>query len=213
MDTLLSICVGVGLSAACGFRIFMPLLVMSIASLSGHLTLAPGFEWIGTYPALGTFMVASLLEISAYYVPWLDNLLDTIAVPTATIAGTVAMASAVSEMSPLLKWALAVIVGGGVAGTIQSVTSLTRIASTATTGGLANPILSTVEAGGSIAMSVLAITLPVLAFLTVIGITYFAFKKIFKRLFRKGNNLRTQIQHENVTQHENEQTSPIYPAG
>ena len=213
MDTLLSICIGVGLSAACGFRIFMPLLVMSIASHSGHLTLAPGFEWIGTHPALGTFMVASFLEIAAYYVPWIDNLLDTVAVPAATIAGTVAMASAVSEMSPLLKWALAVIVGGGIAGTIQSITSITRIASTATTGGLANPLLSTVEAGGSIVMSIAAITLPLLACLAVIGIICFSFQKIFRRLFRKRDNLRTQIRHGNVAQHENEQTSSIYPAG
>ena len=134
----------------------MPLLVMSIASLSGHLTLAPGFEWIGTYPALGTFMVASLLEISAYYVPWLDNLLDTIAVPTATIAGTVAMASAVSEMSPLLRWALAVVVGGGVAGTIQSVTSLTRIASTATT-----PANNSLHSGPATHFSVLIFLQPI----------------------------------------------------
>ena len=55
MDTILSVCLGIGLSAACGFRVFVPLLVMSIANLSGHLTLAHGFDWIGTYPALITF--------------------------------------------------------------------------------------------------------------------------------------------------------------
>ena len=199
MDTLLSICLGIGLSAACGFRIFMPLLVMSIASLTGDLTLASGFEWIGTYPAVGTFAVASSLEIAAYYVPWVDNMLDTIAVPAATVAGTIVMASSVSEMSPFLQWALAVIVGGGTAGTIQGFTTLTRLASTATTGGLGNPLVSTIEAGGSVAMSVLAITFPVVAALAVIGVLYFAVKKVFIRLFKK---------QDLGTHHENESTSP-----
>ncbi|MFQ5931753.1 MAG: DUF4126 domain-containing protein, partial [Nitrospiraceae bacterium] len=89
METLLSICVGIGLSAACGFRVFVPLLVMSIASRGAHLTLAPGFEWIGTYPALLAFAIASCIEIAGYYVPWVDNLLDTIATPTAIVAGIV----------------------------------------------------------------------------------------------------------------------------
>ena len=110
---------------------------------------------------------ATIFEVAAYYIPWVDNLLDTIAIPAATIAGTIVMASAVSDVSPFMKWALAVIVGGGVAGTIQGFTSITRIASTATTGGVGNPVVSTVEAGGSIVMSILAIALPVVAVIAV----------------------------------------------
>ncbi len=79
MDTLSSICLGIGLSAACGFRVFVPLLFMSIASLTGHMTLSSGFDWIGTYPALAAFGVATVLEVAGYYIPWIDNLLDTIA--------------------------------------------------------------------------------------------------------------------------------------
>ena len=179
MDTLLSVFVGVGLSAACGFRVFVPLLVMSVASLTGQMTLSPEFEWIGTYPALAAFAIATIFEIAAYYIPWVDNLLDTVAIPAATVAGTIVMASAVSEMSPFLKWALAVIVGGGVAGTIQGFTTITRIASTATTGGLGNPIVSTVEAGGSLLMSVLAIAVPVLAVIGAAVIIIFAGRKIY----------------------------------
>jgi len=179
MDTLLSVFVGVGLSAACGFRVFVPLLVMSVASLTGQMTLSPEFGWIGTYPALAAFTIATIFEIAAYYIPWVDNLLDTVAVPAATVAGTIVMASAVSEMSPFLKWALAVIVGGGVAGTIQGFTTITRIASTATTGGLGNPVVSTVEAGGSLLMSVLAIAIPVLAAIGAAVIIIFAVRKIY----------------------------------
>jgi len=191
METMLSIFVGVGLAAACGFRIFVPLLVMSIASLTGQIALAPEFEWIATYPALAAFSIATLFEVAAYYIPWVDNLLDTIAIPAATVAGTIVMASAVSEMTPFLKWGLAVIVGGGVAGTVQGFTSIARLASTATTGGLGNPVVSTVEAGGSVVMSILAITLPVVAVIAVVVILFFAFRKIHGWLSRR-NKLQTQ---------------------
>src|SRR6516162_8707378 len=150
MEQVLSICVGIGLSAACGFRVFIPLLIMSIASLSGHLSLAHGFEWIGTYPALISFAVATSLEIAGYYIPWLDHLLDTIATPAAIVAGIIVTASAVSDMSPFLKWSLAVIAGGGAAGLVQSATVITRGASTVTTGGLANPLVSTLELVGAV---------------------------------------------------------------
>src|SRR6266704_2988656 len=113
METLLSICVGIGLSAACGFRIFVPLLLMSVASLTGHLTLAHGFEWVGSYPALVTFAVATSVEIAGYYVPWVDNVLDAIATPAAIVTGSLVTASLVTDLSPFLKWTLAIIAGGG----------------------------------------------------------------------------------------------------
>lgn len=202
---MLSICIGVGLSAACGFRIFMPLFIMSLASLSGHLGLSPGFEWIGTPTALAAFGAATFIEISAYYVPWVDNLLDTIALPAATIAGTIAMASSVSDMSPFLQWTLAVIAGGGIAGTVQAITGLTRAASTLTTGGLGNPVLSTIEAVGAVAVSVLAITLPVITVIAVFGIIYFALKKVLRKSSKRKHF---------ATRHESKQaSSPVYPAG
>src|SRR5262245_17449136 len=120
MELALSICLGIGLSAACGFRVFVPLLGMSAAALAGHLHLAPGFDWIGTWPALACFLTATILEIGAYYIPWLDNLLDSMATPAAVIAGSLITAAVVTDMSPLLKWSLAIIAGGGTAGVIQS---------------------------------------------------------------------------------------------
>src|SRR6185295_12716156 len=102
MAILLNLCLGIGLSAACGFRVFVPLLVMSLAARTGHLTLSPGFAWIGETPALVTLAVATLAEIAAYYVPWLDNALDVAASPAAVIAGIVASASVVTEIDPYL---------------------------------------------------------------------------------------------------------------
>src|SRR5271157_4826658 len=126
MDIFLSICLGLGLSAACGFRVFVPMLVMSIASLSGHLHLAHGFEWLGSYPALVALSVATALEIAGYYIPWVDHFLDTIATPAALVAGTIVSASVVTDMSPFLRWTLAAIAGGGAASMVQATTVVTR---------------------------------------------------------------------------------------
>ena len=176
---------GVGLAAACGFRIFVPLLVMSVAAVSGHLTLGPSFQWIGTYPALITFGVATALEITAYYVPWLDNLLDSIATPAAMVAGTVVTASMVSGMSPFLQWTLAVIAGGGAAGLVQTATVMTRAASTATTGGLANPLVATGEWILSLLMSFLSLVVPVMAVLALAVGGIFAGRKVWHHLAQR----------------------------
>jgi hypothetical protein len=182
METLLAICLGIGLSAACGFRVFVPLLVMSIASLSGHLTLAPGFQWIGTYPALLTFSVATILEVGGYYIPWVDHLLDTMASPAAIVAGTMITAAMVSNTSPLLKWTLAVIAGGGVAGLVQGTTVLARGASTATTGGLGNPFLATIELGGALFTSILALLAPLLAVGLIAVVLFVLGRKVWRRI-------------------------------
>lgn len=162
-DTVLSICLGLGLSAACGFRVFVPLLVMSLATHAGWLELAGGFSWIGETPALVTFAVATGLEIGAYYIPWLDNVLDSVATPAAVVAGTVATASVVTGLDPALKWILAAIAGGGVAGAVQTATVGGRMVSSLATAGLGNPLLSTLEWLGSLLLSLMSILLPVLA--------------------------------------------------
>jgi hypothetical protein len=160
VDYLLYALLGIGLAAACGFRVFVPLLVISIAAVSGNLELGSGFGWIGTWPALIVFAVATVLEIVAYYVPWLDNLLDTVATPAAVVAGIVVTASVITDMSPVVRWPLAIIAGGGFAGIVQTATVAIRGASTATTGGIANPVASTLEAGGATGMSLLSLVAP-----------------------------------------------------
>ena len=182
METLLSICIGIGLSAACGFRVFVPLLAMNIAALSGHLALAHGFEWIGSYPALITFSAATCLEIAGYYIPWVDHLLDTIATPAAIIAGTVISASLVTDVSPFLKWTLAVIAGGGAAGVVQGTTVAARGASTLTTGGFGNPLFATIELGSAAITSILAIVAPVLTVALIATLLFVFGRKLFRKL-------------------------------
>ncbi len=177
-EFILAFCMGVGLSAACGFRVFVPLLIMSIATYSGHLSLAPGFQWIGSPAALACFSVATVIEIAGYYVPWLDHFLDTIATPAAIVAGTIVTASMVTGLSPFMKWTLALIAGGGAASLVQGATVLARGVSTATTAGLANPVFSTMELGGSVATSFLALMVPPLTILLIAVVLIFAGRKL-----------------------------------
>lgn len=180
IDFAIGICLGVALSAACGFRIFIPPLAMSAAALTGNLTLAPGFEWIGTYPALIAFAIATFVEVAAYYLPVVDNFLDTLEIPTAVAFGTVITAASLGEIDPLLRWSLAAIAGGGTAGAIESFTSVTRLASTTTTGGLGNGILATLEALSAITLSLLALLLPVFAGVVVLFVLSLVFRRARK---------------------------------
>ncbi len=186
MDIVMGLIIGVGLSAACGFRVFVPLLGMSIANMAGHLTLSSGFEWIGSWPALIAFATATALEVCAYSVPWIDNIMDVAATPAAIVAGTSVTASQVGDISPLLKWSLAAIAGGGVCGVIQGGTVAIRAASTGTTGGFGNFIVAALEVIAAIVVTVFAIVLPVICFVAVIWLCYKMVRKIAKSgLFRK----------------------------
>jgi hypothetical protein len=162
LELVLAICLGVGLSAACGFRVFVPLLGTSAAALAGQVDLSPEFEWIGTWPAVACFLTASVLEVAAYYVPWIDNALDSIATPVAVVAGTLLTASVLGEVSPLLKWSLAVIAGGGTAGLVQTATVAMRGTSSLTTGGLGNFLVATAELIASVCTTLLALLVPIL---------------------------------------------------
>ena len=184
METLLSICLGLGLSAACGFRVFIPLLAMSIASLSGHMTLSQGFEWIGTYPAFLAFAAAAVFEVAAYYIPWVDNIMDTIAGPAAVVAGILVAASGMLHMDPLLKWSLAIIAGGGTAALFHSSTAVARAASTALTGGIGNHAVATAELGIASVLSILAITLPLLSVIVAVALLLFLTRKGFRKLVK-----------------------------
>jgi hypothetical protein len=145
----------------------VPLLAMNLASLTGHLHLSPGFEWIGSHYATIAFGTATLVEVLAYYIPWLDHILDLIASPAAIIAGILATASMVMGLSPFLKWTLALIAGGGAAAIVQGVTVILRAKSSALTAGAGNVFVSSLELGGSIITALLAILVPILCLVLI----------------------------------------------
>lgn len=170
VDTVASIFAGVGLAAACGFRVFVPLLVLSIAATLGAVPLSNDFSWLATTPALVALATATVMEIAAYYVPWFDHALDVVATPAAVLAGVVTTAAVITDLSPVLRWALALVAGGGVAGAVQGATVLVRLKSGVTTAGVANPLVSTGETASSTVTSVLAVLVPLIAFLLVLAL-------------------------------------------
>jgi Domain of unknown function (DUF4126) len=183
-DLALSIALGVGLAAAVGFRVFLPMLVMSIAAFSGHLHLSSGLAWLGTMPALTMLAVAAVLEIVAYYVPGIDNLLDVLATPAALIAGTVVAAAVMTDLPPLVKWTTAAIAGGGAAGLTQGITSLLRLKSTTLTAGLGNHAVASGELGGALGVSLLALVTPLVAVAVVAVFCIFAILLLRRLLSR-----------------------------
>lgn len=184
MDTLLAIAVGLGLAAACGFRIFVPLLAASIAANTGHLAVAPGFDWLGSPVAMAAFGTATVLEVAAYYVPWLDHVLDTITTPAAVIAGMVASASVLVDVPPLVKWAVVLVGGGGIAGLMQGATVALRTKSGLFTGGLANFAVASVELVGATTTAILAIVLPFVALALIVVLLAMSWRAL-RRLTRR----------------------------
>lgn len=184
MESLIILCTGLTLSAACGFRAFVPPLAMSIAVREGNYPVAPGFEWIGSDAALTALTVATIVEILAYYVPVVDNFLDTIEIPTVLAVGTMLTAASLGDVDPLLRWSIALIAGGGSAEIVEGFTVLTRLASTTTTAGLGNPIVSTAEAMSSATLSIMAINIPIIAAIVIAIVLYFAVNKVLKH-FKK----------------------------
>jgi hypothetical protein len=190
MDAVLAVLVGIGLAASCGFRVFVPFLVTSAAALGGYLDVAQNFDWIGTWTAFSAFAVATLVELLAYYVPWLDNLLDALTSPLAVIAGMVLFAASVTGIDPFLKWTLAVIAGGGSAALVQGGTVLARMASTTSTGGMANFVIATVESLAGVFFSLISIVVPLVAvvlILAAIGCMYFAGRQVLRQLFSQAD--------------------------
>jgi uncharacterized protein DUF4126 len=182
-DLALSIVLGVGLAAATGFRVFLPMLVVSVASYTGHLSLGESFAWLGTPAALTMLGAAALAEIAAYYVPGVDNLLDVLATPAAFVAGTIVSAAVMTDLPPMLKWTAAIIAGGGVAGLTQGVTAALRANSTVFTGGIGNLALATAEIGGALLVSLLALAAPLAALAVVILFLWLAIR-VLSRLLR-----------------------------
>ncbi|HEY9906018.1 MAG TPA: DUF4126 domain-containing protein [Thermosynechococcaceae cyanobacterium] len=179
-NTLIELMLAISLSAASGFRVFAPLFALSAAAVLGHIDLPTNFDWIENPQALILFTIALTLEVIGYSIPWFDHLLDVLATPAAIVAGTVVVASVAPDLDPLAKWTLAIVAGGGTAGLTKSVLNLLRGTSTAASGGLANPLFALLELAIAGLLSLLALTVPVVAGLLVIGLFGFAAYQIWK---------------------------------
>lgn len=176
IEQVLVFLVGIGLAASVGIRIFLPILIVSIFAYTGNLTLSTYFTWLGYLPVLVFLVIISVFELLAYYIPWLDNFLDAIEHPLSIIAGVLITGAVITDFNPYLKWLMALLIGGGVAGTINAATGMIRLKVSAESGGKKNFILSSVEIIGAIVLSILSILQPAIAgFITAIGLIYFSF--------------------------------------
>lgn len=187
MELVASVGVGIGLAAAAGLRVFVPLLVLNLAARLEMVSLSPGLEWVGSWGAFTVFAVAAIAEIVGFLVPVVDNVLDVIAAPAAAVAGAIVMGAVLVGVDPLWTWALAIIAGGGTAAVVQGTTTAVRATSTAATAGVANPLVGASESAGSIGLSILAIAVPILAATAVVfTIVYLMVKapKLVARVFR-----------------------------
>jgi hypothetical protein len=185
--SLVGIALGIGLAAATGFRIFIPLLIAGLAARFDVLPLGESFQWLASTPALLMLGTAAVVETLAYYIPGVDHVLDVLAGPATLLAGTVASAAVMTEIPPAVMWPLAVIAGGGAAGLTKGSTALLRAKSAVATGGLANPVVSTVETVGATGIALLAIAVPVLCLVAVVALLWWMARKAGRLLFGRRN--------------------------
>jgi hypothetical protein len=181
---------GIALSASSGFRVFVPLLVSNLAVKFGAISITPDFEWMASTTATGILSVACVAEIASYYVTYIDNLLDSVALPASVIAGTLLTSQFLPIDDPAIKWGLGLLAGGGVAGTIQSSTTLLRLASTKFTGGLGNAFVSSFENFTSVVVTILAIWLPIIVGVLAVLLSVFLLRKLFKKKEKNTTSLQ-----------------------
>lgn len=177
-DLLFSIALGIGLAAATGFRVFIPLLVAGLAARAGWLPLNESFVWLQSTPALVALGTAAVLETLAFYIPGLDHLLDVLAGPLAVVAGVLASVSVMVDVPPEIRWPIAVIAGGGIAAITKGTSAVIRAKSAVITGGLGNPVVSTAETASAATVSVLAIVAPLLCLIGVVVIVVWAVRRL-----------------------------------
>lgn len=196
-EIIISVCLGIGLSASAGFRIFVPLLLLSIAGYFEWIPLNEDWHWAGSITAIIVLAAASMFELVAYFIPYVDNLLDTISIPLATVAGTLVMFTVLGDVDPIYSWTLAIIAGGGTAASIATTTSAARATSTTVTAGMANPLISVMEAIVSFFLSLLSLIAPIIAVIAVV-LTLLGMRKLYRFMFRRSSLSRKRNNHQTL---------------
>jgi hypothetical protein len=168
MDTLLEnggtllvhVTMGIGLAACAGLRAFLPLFVVGLAGRLDFVTLSDSFAWLQSWPALIVLGSAVVIEVLGDKFPVVDHVLDTVQTFVKPIAGALVMATVVEDWAPLYVTVFWIVVGGSTAGLVHVTKAKLRLASSATTAGLGNPVLSASEDVGALAGTVGSIAVP-----------------------------------------------------
>ncbi len=177
---------GIGLSACAGFRVFIPMLAAAVAAHWNIIPLSQDMQWLGSWPAIIIFGTAAIAEVAAYYIPFIDNMLDGIAAPLSVAAGTVLASSIlpVQNLEPTMRWVIGLLAGGTAAGTIHLGTGLLRLLSSKATVGAGNVVVATTENAAAVSGSVLVFIIPVLIALLLLLLIGWILIKMSRRLFK-----------------------------
>jgi len=189
-ESVVAVALGIGLAASAGFRVFVPMLVASVAAHLGILPVQEGFGWLASWPAMVCFGTATVAEIVAYYVPFVDNLLDSITTPMAVGAGALLMTSVLPIDSGMLKWSTGFIIGGGIAATVQGGSVLLRLLSSGLTGGTGNSAVTTGEGAAAFGTSILSLVIPVVVAVVVLVLITILIVRFRKRFLRPMRSLQ-----------------------
>jgi large-conductance mechanosensitive channel len=181
-ELITAVAIGIGLAASTGFRVFVPMLVAAIAAKAGLLPLNESFQWLSSWTAIAILVTATVVEIIAYYIPVVDNLLDTVATPLAVVAGTLLLTSVLPIDSELMRWITGAAVGGGSAAVVQSGSALTRLTSTKLTAGVGNPVVATVENVAATGTSILSLIIPFFIVAIFLLLVIFIFTRVRRKL-------------------------------
>lgn len=184
-ELITAVAIGIGLAASAGFRVFVPMLVAAVAAKTGILPLNESFQWLSSWTSIAILGTATVVEILAYYIPFVDNLLDTVSTPLAIGAGTLLLTSVLPIDSDLMKWITGAAIGGGSAAVVQSGSALTRLTSTKLTAGVGNPVVATVENVAATGTSLLSLVIPFFVVALFLILIIFIFTRLRIMLIKK----------------------------
>lgn len=184
---LTNIAMGIALSACAGFRVFIPMLAGALAGHFNIISLPADMQWLSSWPAIACFGTAAIAEVGAYYIPFVDNLLDTIATPLSIGAGTVLASSIlpIAGQEPLVRWGIGLLAGGSMAGTIQMGTGLLRLFSSKATLGTGNAVVATSENAAAVSITALSFFIPVIIAVLLFALTVWIIVKLSKRFSKR----------------------------
>jgi len=191
LELITAVAIGIGLAASAGFRVFVPMLVAAIAAKTGVLPLNDSFQWLSSWTSIAILGTATVVEILAYYIPVVDNLLDTITTPLAIGAGTLLLTSVLPVDSELMRWITGAALGGGSAAVVQSGSALTRLTSTKMTAGMGNPLVATVENVAATGTSLLSLVIPFFIVALFLLLVIFLFTRLRKTLRNRQNRQKS----------------------
>ncbi|MBU1347882.1 MAG: DUF4126 domain-containing protein [Alphaproteobacteria bacterium] len=178
---------GLGLASATGLRTFLPLLMLALAARFGlfGIQLNDQMAWLADWPAIAALGVAAVVEFTGDKVPVVDHGLNVLGAFTRPVAGAVAAGSVFTALDPTTAAIAGVIVGAPAAFAFNAAQGGARLTSTATTGGVGNPVLSLIE-------DVLAFLTVTLAFLAPILVPVLLIV-LAVVVFRLANRMRTRL--------------------